>query len=207
MRPGERVEQQAAVYRRSFYDYFRATHGLLVQTNERLLFVGIVPTVLPSPKDLQAPPSIDRRSLAIDSIGTLAVGRVFAGTANGLAVHDVGNVTHSFAAESDQDLTRLRTMVAAVQRHQAEARADAERKREQARAMVKAAEQPVYHFVQRGEALIEIARRYNTLPESIRVLNNLESDRIKAGERLLVKRRAGFTTPDSVEVIKAATGA
>ena len=44
-----------------------------------------------------------------------------------------------------------------------------------------------YHTVQRGEALASIAKTFSTTPDSLRKWNNIEGNRIRIGEKLLVK--------------------
>ena len=43
MFPGERIETRVAVYRRSPWDYFRSTHGVLAATSYRLLLLTVPP--------------------------------------------------------------------------------------------------------------------------------------------------------------------
>jgi membrane-bound lytic murein transglycosylase D len=45
----------------------------------------------------------------------------------------------------------------------------------------------LYYKVKRGDALFSIARKFDTTPEQIQQWNKLEGDRVKIGQRLLVK--------------------
>jgi LysM repeat protein len=47
--------------------------------------------------------------------------------------------------------------------------------------------EPIYYTVKRGDALFSIARKFETTPEQIQQWNQLEGDRVKIGQRLLVK--------------------
>jgi len=43
LEPGEHVVHSVSVFKRPAIDYFRATRGLLVLTNKRLLYLGLEP--------------------------------------------------------------------------------------------------------------------------------------------------------------------
>ena len=47
--------------------------------------------------------------------------------------------------------------------------------------------EPLYYKVKRGDALFSIARKFGATPEQIQQWNKLEGDRVKIGQRLLVK--------------------
>ena len=47
--------------------------------------------------------------------------------------------------------------------------------------------EPLYYKVKRGDALFSIARKFEATPEQIQQWNQLEGDRVKIGQRLLVK--------------------
>jgi LysM repeat protein len=47
--------------------------------------------------------------------------------------------------------------------------------------------EPIYYKVKRGDALFSIARKFETTPEQIQQWNQLQGDRVKIGQRLLVK--------------------
>ena len=47
--------------------------------------------------------------------------------------------------------------------------------------------EPLYYTVKRGDALFSIARKFDATPDLLRQWNQLEGDRVKIGQRLLVK--------------------
>src|SRR4029077_8025548 len=63
LQPGERVVRSVSVFKRPAINYFRATRGLLVLTNRRLLYLGLEPRDLLAAPDL--PPTFEERSFAI----------------------------------------------------------------------------------------------------------------------------------------------
>lgn len=56
----------------------------------------------------------------------------------------------------------------------------------------------IYHTVQRGDTLSNIARRYNVTAAAIRATNGLTSDTIYIGQRLLIPNSLGYPTPTPV---------
>jgi LysM repeat protein len=183
--PGEVVEQAAFVSQRSWWNYFHETQGVLAATDRRLIFVGVEPRGLMDP-DADAPPAFEVRSWGYDSI-TVRPARVFPGAASGLAL--TTRAGRDEYAASRVNRPSVRRVAGAIERRQAAIREAAARERAAQLAAAEAARQPVYHTVERGEALISIAQKYNTTPEVIQQLNNLRGSRIKVGQRLLVKPR------------------
>jgi hypothetical protein len=49
--------------------------------------------------------------------------------------------------------------------------------------------QPIYYVVKRGDAISSIANRFDTTPEYIKKWNNLTSDKVRIGDRLIVKAK------------------
>jgi LysM repeat protein len=47
--------------------------------------------------------------------------------------------------------------------------------------------EPLYYTVRRGDALIIVANKFGATVEQIKQWNQLEGDRVKIGQRLLVK--------------------
>jgi hypothetical protein len=180
---GERVEHRAYVYQRHWWDYFRETHGVLALTDRRLLFVGVPPANYLVPDD--GPPVSERREFALDTLTLIGRGRVFAGTAPGMVFATRG-ASEPFAVARESRLA-LDTIVRSLERRQALARAAASRERRGQEYAAWLARLPVWHRVERGEALSTLATRYNTTAEQIRQLNRLTGDRVRVGQRLVVK--------------------
>lgn len=53
----------------------------------------------------------------------------------------------------------------------------------------------IYHTVQRGDTLSNIARRYNSTVDAIRAANGLTSNTIYIGQQLLIPNNLGYPTP------------
>lgn len=79
------------------------------------------------------------------------------------------------------------TIVRTLERRQALSRASASRERRAQDYAAWLARLPVWHRVERGEALSTLATRYNTTVDQLRQLNALPNDRVRIGQRLLVK--------------------
>ena len=57
---GERVDRVIPAYRRHLWNYYRATYGLLVATDRRILFIGMPPTIRSSAAREGEPPLIEQ---------------------------------------------------------------------------------------------------------------------------------------------------
>lgn len=191
LQPGERVAVMTSAFERPAIDYFRATHGLLVLTDRRLLFIGL------QPRDLVAsgegPPTFEERDFPIDTLVPVRAGRTFFHLARAIVVTGPGGATRAYGIPSpawhdatvllDSVAARHKLLVAAgVRQKQARDRAEAERRAAEAQAR-----QPQYYLVQRGDALAAIAARWSTTPEQLRAWNGITGNTIKVGQKLLVR--------------------
>ena len=171
------------VYQRPAGDYFRATRGVLVLTDRRLVHVGLLP------RDIfvtdAEPDAFVRRTVPIDPPAPIAAGRGFLGLDRSIVVDaPAGRVSLSVADEHWDDAGRV---LGAVEHRQASERAVAERRAAAAAAMAAAARLPVHHAVRRGEALSTIAQRYGRTVEELQAMNALDGARIRVGQVLVVK--------------------
>lgn len=185
LEPGERVERRAYVSQRNWWDYFRETHGELVATDRRVVFVGVPPEEILSVE--WEPQAFVQAGIPVDTLTLVRRSRVFFGTTRGAVFRALGQ-RHGFGAE-ERDWPALDSLVRSLEQRQIAERAAAERERQARLAAEEAARQPIYHTVLRGEALELIARKYNITPDSVLKLNNLPNERIRAGQVLLVKPR------------------
>jgi hypothetical protein len=181
--PGERVERRAYVYQRYWWDYFRETHGVLTLTDRRLLFVGVPPVNHLVPSD--GPPASERREFALDTLTVVSRERVFFGTAAGLVLTTrTADEAFAIAVESRPAADSI---VYSIERRQALIRRTASRERRTQEFAAWLARLPIWHRVERGEALSTLATRYNTTVDQLREWNKLTGDRVRIGQRLLVK--------------------
>jgi hypothetical protein len=190
LRPDEHVYGIVPAHHRSAVDYFRATKGILVLTDRRMVFLGLVPRDLVSSPDM--PAAFEQRDYPIDTL--VRINRAYAplslsraleiDTPRGdqklavprnawdraTALKRVFDWQHETLFEEGRRQAGLRSAVGGAQRA-----GTIERKR------------PWYHQIRRGEALASIAALYDTTPDELRRLNNIAGDRIRAGQRLMVK--------------------
>lgn len=181
---GERVQHDAKVYQRRASEYYRGVNGKLFETNERVIFVGIAP-----PDKLQsedAPAVIISREFPNDTLLALDLRRVYLLSAHGVRIGYTGQQPSTYAAAPGQNAA-LDSLVLGVNRRLLALRDTARRDYNLRKAVAAILKEPLYYVVRRGDALSLIATRFETTPDSIRKWNNLPNDRVRIGERLLVK--------------------
>jgi hypothetical protein len=190
LRPGERVVRSVPVYRRGGAEYFRRTSGLLVLTDRRLVYLGAAPRDPTSAAD--APPNFDQRDFRIDTLVNLKPSFAVMGLSRALDVEspegslELGVPSTAWAGAQvmrqawDARQRRLRLIGAWGQRVRT-ARADLQK------VLAEYKKQPVYHIVRAGDAISSIADWYETTPQEIAQLNGIVGNKIKVGQRLLIR--------------------
>jgi hypothetical protein len=180
---GERVEQRVAVMRRHWWDFYRITHGVLAATNRRLVYVGVPPDPLlrrePEPVELEEESWTYGEPLDIERPRALLRGRT------GVTV-SAGPRLGRFAV-SRRNVGRLDTALEVTRQRRAALVATQEAERRAVEVAAAAARRPIFHRVLAGETLETIAARFGTTVDSLRSWNAMSGDRIRAGDRLLVK--------------------
>lgn len=179
----EHVERVAAVFLRRPSDYFRATRGILALTDKRLLYIGLAPRDIIGPEE--AAPAFESRDFSLDTATQIVAGHSMLGAARAIVLRQDGD--RQVFAVGDDDWPAAREIIATVNAHHEAQRGEAARNRRAQEVADSIARAPKWHVVARGEALSTIATMYNTTPEQLRALNALTSDRIRVGQRLLVK--------------------
>jgi len=181
---GEKVERRAKVFMRRPSDYYRGANGILYATNNRLIFIGVAPGS--KFENADAPPIILSQEFPNDTLLDLRGTRLYFLTAHGVRVAHPGVPSSQFAASSGEEaaLDSLADYVNSIHAAQRRDAAEEKRLRQAVDALIK---QPLYYTVRRGDALFSIARKFAATPEQIQQWNNLAGDRVKIGQRLLVK--------------------
>jgi hypothetical protein len=202
---GEQVQAAVEAYRRSPLNYFRATRGTLLLTDRRMVFLGLVPRDFVSSPD--APPAFEQREFPVDTAVTIEPGRA-ALVARALVISTREGETKLGIARGDWEKAdsmrrtfdwRHAALFAEGRRQKAireltvatREAADVERRR------------PRYHIIRRGEALASIASLYDTTPEELRALNRIEGNRIRIGDRMLVRGALPPATPPARDTATA----
>jgi hypothetical protein len=182
---GESIDWRTPVMARHWWHYFRVTHGVLAATNRRLVYVGVPPEdILPREPE---PQLLEESSFPYDRPIDIWRGRVFLGSLSGIILRAPGQLRTFGVASSE--LVRLDSVLTLMRTRQKAIRDSDESERQKALSTADAARRPVYHLVQRGDALELIAQRYNVTVEQLQAWNTLLTPRIKVGQSLLVKPR------------------
>jgi hypothetical protein len=190
LEPGEQIIRAVSVFKRPAISYFRATRGLLVLTNRRLLYLGLEPRDLLAAPDL--PPTFEQREFAIDTLMRVTSGRTFFGIAKAVVIttpYETLKLGVPSGAWPQADIMivamkvrRDKALALSAQQEDYLLKAEMQRQaREEARRKAK------YYTVKRGDALGSIATIWNTTPEKLREWNKLPDNRIRVGQTLLVK--------------------
>lgn len=186
LEPGESIEARASLIQRQWWDYYSPTSTTVLATDRRLLLLMVPPRVLPPAAWDKVPASVEHRSFPYDSIAANS-GRVFFGTERGLILRVRSTGERIKLSAYPGEGSRMNTILRIVRRHETERRVAIERERQLERLAAIRSRDPIYHVVQAGEAVSSIADLYSITPDRLRQLNNLVGDRIKVGQRLLVK--------------------
>jgi hypothetical protein len=181
---GENVERKAKVFMRRPSDYYRGANGMMYATNDRLIFIGVAPGSKFENED--APPMILSQEFPNDTLLRMDPRRLYFLTAHGVRVSHPGSPRGDFAAVRGQEanLDSLVDYVNGVHDAQRKAAASERRLRAAVAALIN---EPLYYTVKRGDALFSIARKFDTTPEQLQQWNQLQGDRVKIGQKLLVK--------------------
>jgi hypothetical protein len=190
LQPGERVVRSVPVFRRAPSDYFRQTRGLLVLTDKRLIYLGVPPRDITGASG--APPTFDQRDFRIDTLVRLNRSFTLLGFARGLTVKaPEGKLNVGVASGQWQKAQLMRTAwdarhkklqgIGVWSKKVQDARAHLGKILEEYR------RQPVYHVVRPGDAVSSIASWYETSEDKIRELNGIVGNKIKVGQRLLIR--------------------
>ena len=183
---GETVSGRAGVQQRNWWDYFRVTHGVIAATDRRLVYIGVAPEHL-LPRE-PAPPILVERTWLYDPLRPIDIrrGRVFLGRLAGLTIGG-GTGSPVVLGVPTRERARLEAVLAVADERQTRARLALEEERRQAAIAAELARRPIYHTVAPGDALELIAQRYGTTIEQLSAWNGLTSNRIRIGQRLMVK--------------------
>lgn len=181
---GENVQRKAKVFMRRPSDYYRGANGILYATNDRLIFIGVAPGSKFENED--APPMILSQEFPNDTLLGLRGTRLYFLTAHGVRVTHPGVPRSEFAAIRGEEAA-LDSLADYINSIHAAQRKEAARERRLRQAVDALIKQALYYTVRRGDALSLIATRFDATPEQIRQWNQLEGDRVKIGQRLLVK--------------------
>lgn len=190
LQPGERVLRMVSVFKRPAIDYFRATRGLLVLTNQRLLYLGLEPRDLLAAPDL--PPTFEQRDFPIDTLVRVSAGRTFFGIAKAVVIStptETVKLGVPSAAWPQADLIVVgmsarhdRAVAFSAQQRAMLAKAETQRREAEA-----ARRKAKFYTVKRGDALGSIATIWNTTPAKLQAWNHLPTNKIRVGQVLMVR--------------------
>ena len=197
---GEPTRVMLPATRRRALDYFRATHGLLVLTDHRLIFLGLRPRDFLAATD--APPVFEESTFPVDTQVSVRSRRPFPWLTRAIDIRAPGRrLRLAVTSASREDAAAL---VGGYIQHDSALRAagaDQRRVRDRAdrerAAALAESRKPRYYTVRRGDAIGSIATQWNVTPELLRAWNRKTSNTIRIGEVLLVRPGEGIRGTDS----------
>ena len=198
---GEHVEKFAKAFQRRPTDYYRASNGLLVATNQRVIFIGIAPS--DKLENADAPQTILQYEFPNDTMLTMKKRRLYFLTAHGVIVNYPSTGSQKFAA-SRGDEAALDSVIDHVNRRLDAQRVEAIRERRIRAGIARLINEPIYYVVTRGDAISSIATRFDTTPENLRKWNNIVGDRVRIGDRMIVKAEGPRPPPPAAAAPKKA---
>src|SRR3569833_1093089 len=190
LQTGEHVIRMVSVFKRPAISYFRATRGLLVLTDKRLLYLGLEPRDQLAAPDL--PPTFEERDFPLDTTVHVSAGRTFFGLAKAVVIR-TPNETLRLGVPSDVWPSADVLVIGMTVRRQKAVLASAKQKEyldkaEEQRIAAEAARRKAkYYTVRRGDAIGSIATMWNTTTDRLRGWNKLPNNNIRIGQVLLVR--------------------
>ncbi|HMC54361.1 MAG TPA: LysM peptidoglycan-binding domain-containing protein [Gemmatimonadaceae bacterium] len=190
IQPGERVIRMVPVFRRNAVDYYRQTRGYLVLTDKRLLYLGAPPRDITVSSD--APPTFDQREFPIDTLTALEPSFAMLGFARAIRIESPGETLKLGVQRSSWPKAQLLRESFSSRHRKLEGLGQWAKRVRDARAQLQQIvaayrKQPVYHVVRPGDALGSIATWYEVSPDQIRKENGIVGNKIKVGQRLLIR--------------------
>lgn len=194
---GEHVEKYVKAFRRRPTDYYRASNGLFVATSDRVIFIGIAPS--DKLENADAPQTILQYEFPNDTLLKMQKCRLYFLTAHGVCVsHPVSGRMEIAASSGDED--GLDSLIDHVNRRLDAQRVEAIRETRIRTAAARFINAPIYYVVKRGDALSSIATRFDTTPENVQKWNNMTGNKVRIGDRLIVKARGPRPPPATTAV-------
>ena len=190
----EVILARAYASQRRASDLWRQSHGLLVATNRRVLYLGAPPITLLRP-DEGGPPELYLEAWSLDATFTID-----ADTSSNPKRISLRTPTRTVSWRIDDEqfaaADSVRLFAERARRLQSE---EAERLGRTG-TLTPMPDRYTTHVVRRGETLTSIARDFGTSIEVVRQLNRLTSDNVRAGQRLRVPelRSDGDPFADSI---------
>ncbi len=178
--PDELVLARAYASQRRASDLWRQSHGLLVATNRRVLYLGSPPITLLRP-DEGGPQELYLEAWSLDATFTMVADK--SSNPKRIALRTPTR-TINWRVDDDQFAAAdsVRLLAERARRQQSE---EAERLG-QTGTLTPTPDRYTTHVVRFGETLTSIARTYRTSIEIVRQLNRLPNDYLRAGQRLRV---------------------